>query len=100
MGCGTDHSHLEEEVEQKVKEKMQADNSSACYQVDLAIASDASMLSKYGSAGAVQSHNIAVLNDVEGDYTGNFNHDIQFNIVIQIVIIGVTCYDTKFNFFS
>lgn len=85
MGCGTDHSHLEEEIDQKVNEKIQADNSAACYQVDLAIASDASMLSKYGSPGAVQAHNIAVLNDVEGDYTGNFNHDIQFNVVIHIV---------------
>lgn len=54
-----------------------------CYQVDLAIASDNSMINKYGSTGAVSDHNVAVINDVEGDYTGNFNHDLQFNIVTQ-----------------
>jgi PKD repeat protein len=90
LGCGTDHDHhedpLHEDIDQKIEEKIQADNgASACYQVDLAIASDASMLSKYGNAGAVQAHNIGVLNNVEGDYTGAFNHDITFNIVIQIV---------------
>jgi PKD repeat protein len=57
----------------------------ACYQLDLAIASDASMLTKYGSAAAVEAHNVAVINNVEGDYTGNFNHDIEFNIVTQFV---------------
>lgn len=90
LGCGTDHDHhddaLHEDIDQKVEEKIQADNgASACYQVDLAIASDASMLTKYGNASAVQAHNIGVLNNVEGDYTGVFNHDITFNIVIQIV---------------
>ncbi len=88
MGCGTDHENdaLHEDIDEKIEQKVNADNgASACYQVDLAIASDASMLSKYGNAGAVQAHNIAVLNDVEGDYTGNFNHDIKFNIVIQFI---------------
>jgi PKD repeat protein len=57
----------------------------ACYQVDLAIASDNSMLLSYGSEAAVEAHNVAVLNNVTNDYTGNFNHDIQFNIVTQLV---------------
>ncbi|MEO6758266.1 MAG: PKD domain-containing protein, partial [Saprospiraceae bacterium] len=71
-----------------VKETSQADNSQACYQVDLAIASDNSMLSKYGSITGVENHNIGVINDVEGDYTGNFNHDLVFNIVTQFVVTG------------
>ncbi|MBK8425764.1 MAG: hypothetical protein IPL27_07185 [Lewinellaceae bacterium] len=62
---------------------------SACYQLDLAIASDRSMYDKYGSSVTnVQNHNIGVINNVEGDYSGEFNHDIQFNIVTQVVISG------------
>ncbi|MFN4079601.1 MAG: PKD domain-containing protein [Saprospiraceae bacterium] len=60
----------------------------ACYELDLAIASDKSMFNKYGSVGAVEAHNIAVINNVEGDYTGNFNHDVQFVIVTQFVVTG------------
>nr|MBP6828600.1 PKD domain-containing protein [Saprospiraceae bacterium] len=60
----------------------------ACYQVDLAIASDKSMFNKYGSVSAVENHNIGVINDVESDYSGSFNHDIQFLIVTQFVVTG------------
>ena len=55
------------------------------YELELAIASDQLMLAKYGSTGAVEGHNIAVINMVEGDYTGAFNHDLCFNIVTQYV---------------
>ncbi|MFM7155273.1 MAG: M12 family metallo-peptidase, partial [Bacteroidota bacterium] len=55
------------------------------YEVELAIASDQLMLAKYGSTGAVEGHNIAVINMVEGDYTGSFNHDLCYNIVTQYV---------------
>jgi len=55
------------------------------YELELAIASDQLMLAKYGSTGAVEAHNISVINMVEGDYTGSFNHDLCFNIVTQYV---------------
>ncbi|MCC6281307.1 MAG: PKD domain-containing protein [Saprospiraceae bacterium] len=62
---------------------------SACYELDLAIASDKSMHTKYmSSVTNVQNHNIGVINNVQGDYTGEFNNDIQFNIVTQLVITG------------
>ena len=64
-----------------------ADNS-ACYELELAIASDLSMLNKYGSVTGVQNHNIGVINDVEVDYTGSFNNDITFIIVTQFVASG------------
>lgn len=85
LGCGTEdaeHSHIREHIDEKLEG---AESISACYQLDLAIASDASMLSKYGSVSAVEAHNIGVINDVEGDYTSNFVHDLHFNIVVQIV---------------
>jgi PKD repeat protein len=68
------HEHHEDEPEQL-----------ACFQVDLAIASDASMLTKYGSEPAVEAHNVAVINNVTNDYSGSFNHELQFNIVTQVV---------------
>ena len=86
--CGNDDyaEMLREHVDEKLEEEHQhAESILACYQVDLAIASDASMLTKYGSVPAVEAHNIGVINDVEGDYAGSFNHDIQFNIVTQFV---------------
>ncbi len=58
----------------------------ACYQLEIAIASDRSMFLKYGSAGGVANHNIGVLNNTEVDYTSNsFNHNIFFVIVAQFV---------------
>jgi PKD repeat protein len=57
----------------------------AVHELELAIASDQLMVAAYGSTGAVESHNIGVINDVEGDYTGSFNHDICFNIVTQYI---------------
>ncbi|MBV6441436.1 MAG: PKD domain-containing protein [Haliscomenobacteraceae bacterium CHB4] len=60
----------------------------ACYQADIALAADRSMFDKYGSVQGVEDHNIAVLNDVQVNYIGNFNHDIEFNIVTQFVVTG------------
>ena len=57
----------------------------AVHELELAIASDQLMVAAYGSTGAVESHNIGVINDVEGDYTGSFNHDLCFNIVTQFI---------------
>jgi PKD repeat protein len=56
-----------------------------CYEVELAIASDYSMFQKYGSTTGVEDHNIAIINNVNGVYTGNFDDDIQFSIVTQFV---------------
>jgi PKD repeat protein len=78
----TELQHLEEGVE---KEPWNGLENSGCYEVDLAIASDEQMLDKYGSVGAVENHNIGVINDVQGDYTGSFTHDIEFVIVTQFV---------------
>jgi PKD repeat protein len=76
--------HLEDAAE---KGEQMAENS-ACYELDLAIASDRSMFDKYGSVGAVEDHNIGVINDVEVDYTGSFDHDLVFVIVTQFIVSG------------
>lgn len=85
VSCG-----VTEDMEKSVKfENSTSTNgtpeSTGVYELELAIASDQTMLAKYGSDAAVEAHNVAVINDVEGDYTGNFNNDLCINIVAQYV---------------
>ncbi|MFN0176386.1 MAG: PKD domain-containing protein [Saprospiraceae bacterium] len=85
--CGLTDNHIElEHLEEGVKGN-EAENS-ACYELEIAIASDRSMFDKYGSVTDVENHNIGVLNDVQGDFTGNFTHDIEYVIVTQFVVTG------------
>jgi PKD repeat protein len=65
-----------------------ASKSMACYQADLALAADKSMFNKYGSVAGVENHNLAVLNNVQGDYFGSFVHDIEFNVVAHFIVTG------------
>ena len=66
-------------------------SSQACYEVELAIASDYSMYQKYGSQNGVENHNIGVMNNVAADYDDNFNEEIKFKIVTQYQSICNTC---------
>ena len=70
------------------KNKGDAPEASGCYEIEIAIASDKSMFNKYGSVGAVEARNIGIINNVQGDYTGVFNHDMNFVIVTQFVVTG------------
>ena len=57
-----------------------------CVQAQIAIASDDSMFLRYGSANAVQVHNIGVMNNVIWNYTNaQFNNNIEFVIAGQHV---------------
>ena len=65
-----------------------AESRMICLDLQLAIASDKSMFTKYGSVVAVENHNITVMNNVQTNYTGQFLHDINFVIVTQFVVTG------------
>ena len=57
-----------------------------CVVTELAIASDNTMFDRYGSAAAVATHNIGVMNNVIWDYVNaQFNNNIEFLIVGQNV---------------
>ena len=77
-----------QQLQNSIKVNPDAPESSACYELEIAIASDKLMFNKYGSVSAVENHNIAVINDVNGDYSGSFNHDINIVIVTQFVVTG------------
>ena len=64
-----------------------SNKSLACYEIELAIASDAAMFGSYGSVTGVENHNIGVNNNVITDYdTDYFTHEIQFVIVEQFIV--------------
>lgn len=89
--CGVTEEQIElQRLEDAVNDKFGENGAenSGCYELEIAIASDSHMFNKYGSVGAVEDHNIAVINNVQGDYTGNFNHDLEFVIVTQFVSTG------------
>ncbi|MFN0214799.1 MAG: PKD domain-containing protein [Saprospiraceae bacterium] len=87
--CGMTEEQMElEHLEEDAFAKGEGAENSACYELEIAIASDRLMFDEYGSVVAVENHNIGVLNDVEGDFTGNFNHDIDYVIVTQFVVTG------------
>ncbi len=88
--CGVTHEqeelqHLEDGIGKEISSGAE---SSDCYEVELAIASDESMSDKYGGPGGAENHAVGVINSVEGDYTGSFTHDFDFIIVTQFVSTG------------
>jgi len=60
-------------------------NQMACRGLKIAIASDHTMWSAYGTEQAVNDHNIGVLNNVQGDYdgVGSGAFDIEFQLIAQ-----------------
>ncbi len=63
----------------------------ACYNIELAIASDFLMFQKYGSIPAVEAHNVGVMNNVATNFDNEFNHAIEFLIVTQFVADCAAC---------
>jgi PKD repeat protein len=63
--------------------------SQACYEVDIALADDKLMFDKYGSVDAVENHNITVLNNVQTNFLGEFNHDLEF-VIATIFVVTTT----------
>ena len=88
--CGVTEEAIELQhlIDGAIKGDDQGAENSACYELDLAVASDKLMFDKYGSVGAVENHVIGVINDVENDYTGSFDNDLDFVIVTQFVSTG------------
>ena len=63
----------------------------ACYELDLAIASDFLMFQKFGSIAAVEAHNIGVMANVATNWDNEFNDEIQFIISEQFVSACSSC---------
>ncbi len=62
-----------------------------CIEIDMAIASDYSMVEFYGSVQAVEYHAIAILNAVQTNYDTEFETEIKFNLVQQYVSDCSSC---------
>ena len=62
-----------------------------CVEIDMAIASDYSMVEFYGDVQAVEYHAIAILNAVQTNYDTEFETEIKFNLVRQYVSDCSSC---------
>ena len=63
----------------------------ACKELELAIASDYSMYQKYNGVAGTENHNLGVMNNVNGDYSSAFVHQISFAIVEQFISTCSNC---------
>ncbi len=81
--CGvTEQTHFVENHKDDI-----AESPSACYDIELAIASDFSMYTKYNNSTTnVGNHNAGIINNVNVSYTSQFIHNINFAIVTQYYV--------------
>jgi len=63
-----------------------------CYEIEIAIASDWLMYNDYNqSTSEVENRNIGVLNNVQGNYEGEFDDDLIFVIATQFISTCSSC---------
>lgn len=93
MDLEVNQQRLIQSIWKKKRENPQESRSAGeCYQLDLAIASDWSMYAEYNqNATELENRNIGVMNNVQGNYEGEFDDDIEFNIVTQYISTCSTC---------
>lgn len=76
----------EKYLQQMTEEQPEKSSVLLCYDIEIAIASDASMFTKYGSIAAVENHNVSVMNDVQTNFDDEFQHELSFVIVEQFIV--------------
>ncbi len=79
LGCGT--TEVFEKKEEQTSERQVGD----CKHIELAIASDFGMFSRYLTAVGVETHNIGVMNEVATDYDDPFADELIYVIATQYV---------------
>lgn len=91
LKCGFDEmkKYMEEHGEGTFvpESDMPVEKAGACYELELAIASDRSMYNYYQSVGAVEAHNLGVINNVQNNYDNEFPDEVLFVIVEQYVVV-------------
>lgn len=87
--CGvTAEHHIHGEKRKGAPSEME---SNQCLEVEIALAADYLMFQKYGSVQDVENRNIGVMNDVQTNYTGEFDYDLIYEIVEQFVSDCSSC---------
>ncbi|MEL6863409.1 MAG: PKD domain-containing protein [Bacteroidota bacterium] len=86
MTCGydalMDKTHeLEHEGHSHAGHNHNPNNRMMCLGVEIAMAADYSMVTKFGSAAGVEGHLAGILNNVQSNYDNEFSQQILFNIV-------------------
>ena len=75
------HQHHPDEDLPPADETDESSNRSVCKVVQIALANDFEMFQQEGSVDDVESHNMAVINNVETNYDDEFSTDLQFDVV-------------------
>ncbi|MCB9048754.1 MAG: PKD domain-containing protein [Lewinellaceae bacterium] len=63
----------------------------ACFQAEVALAADFSMVQQFGSVNGVENFMLGVLNNVQSNYDDEFNHQIFFVVAAMYVSSCSTC---------
>ncbi|RMF24082.1 MAG: PKD domain-containing protein, partial [Bacteroidetes bacterium] len=84
--CGADYVEEFRKKKEEAYEAQPQDRSMNCWEVKIAIASDLSMFNSYGSVGAVEAHNAAILALSQTNYDNEFADEISFTISEQFVV--------------
>lgn len=79
LTCGT--TEVFEKKEEQVSERQVGD----CKHIELAIASDFGMFTRYVNIAGVEAHNIGVMNEVATDYDDSFDDELIYVIVTQFI---------------
>ncbi|MEM1320161.1 MAG: PKD domain-containing protein [Bacteroidota bacterium] len=77
--------------EQGDEGELQVGSRMGCREVEMAVAADFSMFTKYGSTTATQNHIFGVMSNVQLNYDNEFNDQIVFLIVEVFVSSCITC---------
>lgn len=83
--CGTACGQTHYEGPDDAQPLQPGQGNRACKELEIAIADDYRMFDDYGSVGAVEDHNLAVINNVQTNYDFEFNDDLEF-VVVEIFV--------------
>jgi PKD repeat protein/outer membrane lipoprotein-sorting protein len=86
LTCGATETWQRQNIVQRQNQVQRTEAGLTCVRTELAIASDASMFTRYVTVAGVETHNIGVMNNVIWDYVNaQFDYNIEFLIVTQNV---------------
>lgn len=88
--CGaTDLAHHGKKIEEQTHTGRMLDGD--CYKVRIAVASDYSMVEKYGTIEEVENHVLGVLNSVQTNFESDFSDELSFEIATHFISDCDTC---------
>ena len=89
--CGGVHNAIREKIPTPHNNPTVASRMGMCYETEIALAADYSMVLEFGSTNNVENQMEAVLNDVQGDFDDSFADEILYEHVDTYISDCSTC---------